>query len=229
MLDNQPDIILCQTEVKIIDSKSRLIEYYKIRYIRLILYLPQERFGDMVLSHHPCFDVFGLIRSEVLRKTNLHGNHLGADRNLLAELALRGRLYKYPEYLFNIRDHSKRSVRIGDQSPQSRAVWFDPDNKGRRMYEHPRHFTEYLKSIHRVPLTISERSGAFRQLFKWAWREKLSMVNDVINGNPYVYKAYKIYSFVKYLGREKPGRKVIEESRKDIPKREKYSKVMKVH
>ncbi len=229
VLDNQPDIILCQTEVKIINKQGKLIEYYQNPLHKIDFYFPQERFGDMVLSDHPCFEVFGLIRSEVLRKTNLHGNHLGADRNLLAELALRGRLYKYPEYLFNIRDHSKRSVRIGDQSPESRAVWFDPENRGKRMYEHPRFFIEYIKSIHRVHLTISERSGAYRKLFKWAWREKKTMINDVINGNPYVYKAYKMYSFVKYLGRDKPGQKIVEQGDKDIPKREKYSKVMNVH
>lgn len=230
ILDSEPDFILCQTEVKIINSKGKLIEYYQNPLHKMDSYFPQNRFGDMVLSHHPCFDVFGLIRYEVLIKTKLHGNYLGADRNLLAELALRGRLYKYPDYLFNIRDHSKRSVRAGDQSPQSRAIWFDPMNRGKRMYEHPHHFIEYVKSIHRVPLSVSERAASYQKLFKWTWREKKTMMNDFINSNPYAYRAYKLYAFFKYLGRKKPvPQKMVKKSDKDIPARKKHSKVLKVH
>lgn len=208
VLDNNPDIVLCQTEVKIIDKKSKLVEYYKNPLLKIGSPFAAERFGDMVLSHHACFEIFGLIRADVLKKTKLHGNHLGADRNLLAELTLYGRLYKHPEYLFNIREHMNRSVRVGDQSTESKALWFDPQNKGRRMYEHPRYFIEYVKSIHKVPLTISDRAGVYRQLFKWAWREKLSIANDIINDNPYVYRVYRVYSFFKYIGREKPIHKV---------------------
>lgn len=208
VLDKNPDVILCQTEVKIIDMKSSFVGFYKNPLLKIDSTSPQERFGNMILSDHACFEIFGLIRSDILRKTNLHGNHLGADRNLLAELTLFGRLYRHPEYLFNIREHMNRSVRIGDQSTESKALWFDPKNKGRRMYEHPRYFKEYVKSIHHVPLTISERLGAYKQLFKWVWREKLSMANDIINENPYVYRIYKTYSFIKYIGREKPVHKV---------------------
>ena len=204
ILDKYPDVILCHTDVKIIDEKGQLVEYYINPLLRIDSQFPHIRFGDMILSHHPCFDIFGLIRADVLRKTKLHGNHLGADRNLLAELALRGRLFKYQDYLFNIRDHSLRSVRVEDQSPQSRAVWFDPTNTGKRMYEHPKYLKEYMLSIHRVSLSPSERFGAYKKLFKWAWREKLTMVNDVINNNPYIYRIYRVYAFMKYIGRKKP-------------------------
>ena len=48
--------------------------------------------------------IFGVMRSDLLRKTPLHGSYILADRNLLAEIGLMGRIYEIPEHLFFRRD-----------------------------------------------------------------------------------------------------------------------------
>ena len=47
----------------------------------------------------------GVIRSEALLRTSGHGNYYGADKVLLAELALQGRFYEVNEELFAKRLH----------------------------------------------------------------------------------------------------------------------------
>lgn len=44
--------------------------------------------------------IFGVIRADSFRKTSLHGEYIGADRNLLAEIGLLGRIHLIPECLF---------------------------------------------------------------------------------------------------------------------------------
>ena len=58
-----------------------------------------------------CMDIFGVIRRDALRGTALIADHVGADRTLLIELALRGRFVGVPEALFVNRDHPGRFTR----------------------------------------------------------------------------------------------------------------------
>ena len=58
------------------------------------------RFRYLVRLGYTCEEVFGLIRSDVLRKTRLIQSYTDSDRTLLAELALYGRLVEVPEVLF---------------------------------------------------------------------------------------------------------------------------------
>lgn len=205
ILDERPEIIAVQSEVKIINRNSEVIENYVNHLHNMNSASAANRYGDFLLADHGCFDVFSLIRRDVLKQTKLHGSHLAADRNLLAELALRGRFFKIPKYLFFIREHPSRSIRIGPQTPESRGFWFDPRNRGKRMYERPRLFVEYWKAIHRVKLPGKERRGAYKYLWVWFKKFKGSMLNDVIHFNPYANLLYRQYRGLKSLTHKKAG------------------------
>ena len=51
--------------------------------------------------------LYGLMKRSVLATTTLHGDFIAADRCLVAQLALRGRMYQVPEYLFYRRKHDQ--------------------------------------------------------------------------------------------------------------------------
>jgi glycosyltransferase involved in cell wall biosynthesis len=205
VLDANPGIIAVQSEVKVIDEKGKVIELYKNYLVNIGSSNPAVRYGDFLLADHGCFDVFSLMRKEVLGKTKLHGSHLAADRNLLGELALRGKFYKIPQYLFYVREHPSRSIRIGPQTPESRGKWFDSRNNGKRMYEHPRLFLEYWKAIQRVPLSFNERAQAYKYLWRWFVVSKNSIKNDFIHYNPFLNFLFRQYQVLKSFKRKKVG------------------------
>jgi hypothetical protein len=61
-----------------------------------------------------------------LQDTALIADHVGSDRTLLIELALRGRFAVVPDVLFFNRDHPDRFTRQL-KSMQAQAKWFAPN------------------------------------------------------------------------------------------------------
>jgi hypothetical protein len=73
---------------------------------------PSRRFREMAWYEHLCLAIYGVIRSNVLRKTPAMGCYTGGDNVLLARLALLGRFERLPGYLMHNRAHDNRSTRV---------------------------------------------------------------------------------------------------------------------
>ena len=86
---------------------------------------PHRRLARLMWELNMCDPVFGLIRSDYLRKTRLIGPFFGADYVLLAELAMMGEIWELDQVLFRLRAHAKRSIKA---NPGARGVaaWYDP-------------------------------------------------------------------------------------------------------
>lgn len=67
-----------------------------------------------------CYEVFGVIRADALRKTPVLRPFYGADKVLLAELASMGRFAIIPEMLFHNRRHPQQSR---SQTVEDRHQW----------------------------------------------------------------------------------------------------------
>jgi hypothetical protein len=125
---------------------------------------------------HTCEEVFGLIRSSVLSKTPLIADYADSDRTLLGELALHGKFGEVSQPLFFHRIHAESSVR---RFPvfRKRAVWFNPDLRGRLVLSAWRQFLQMLGAILRAPIGNAARLACYWQAirwFKWRWRWMLS-------------------------------------------------------
>ncbi len=72
--------------------------------------LATERFRSLLFTVGGD-DFYGVIRSDILRRTPLNGSYHHADRTIVAELALYGRFHQVPELLFFRRDHPDRAER----------------------------------------------------------------------------------------------------------------------
>ena len=99
VLEKEPNIILAYPKTKIIDENDNEISEYDDG-IHLKSLSASGRFLQFMYSVGECNAVFGLLRSDSLKKTRLIGNYIGADVCLLAELSLLGRFYEIPDYLF---------------------------------------------------------------------------------------------------------------------------------
>jgi glycosyltransferase involved in cell wall biosynthesis len=164
VLDKNPSVVLCYTGIVDIDDDGQFLKLNRCLvadYAR-----PHERFRIIADHDHTCEEIYGLIRSSVLKKTPAMGLYCASDQNLLAELALHGRFHEVPEQLFIHRVHLQSSCRLyGDR--RLRTVWFDTSAEGRLLFPYERQFWEYVLLIGRVPLPWRERLRCYLLMFRW--------------------------------------------------------------
>jgi len=166
VLDRDPSIVLCSSRVKIINESGKVLGNFDISLNRVSSEKPQDRFKDLILNDVWCMEVFGLIRSSVLKKTRLIDKYIASDRILRAELGLLGRFHEIPEYLSLSRDHPERSVRKMP-AHHLRAGWFDPAREGMRVFPLWRVFFEYYRCVWRIPLNAKLRAACLMYLMRW--------------------------------------------------------------
>ena len=179
VLDTDPSIVLCHSKVGCIDENGVVIGNYDNRTLyNISSWKPHERFADMLSLRNPCWSIHAVMRASSLEKTPLHGNYIDADRNLLVEISLLGRMYEIKEHLNFRRDHpgaytrtyySKNMIR----DYRTQLTWFT----GRRIRRlivlpHWKNLLEFINSVNRVPLKWSERVFCYREIARWLLREK---------------------------------------------------------
>lgn len=104
---------------------------------------------------------YGLMRTDVVRQLPPHGLYVGAERVLLAELALRG------PWLYIDRPLAQRRIHLehlGRGSVQDVTVRLDPQRSGRIAFPAALQLAGYLRAIHDVPLRPSDRLHSYRSI-----------------------------------------------------------------
>ena len=167
-------------KAKVISEDGKFIENYRYNSrLRVSSKKLQERFYDHIMLTHWCFHIFGLIRSNILKKTPLLIHYLGCDRVLLAELALYGRFYEIDEYLFFQR---QRSPQEAFPNRRSRLTWFDPSKKGRIVFPDWRVLFEYCNAIRRSPLNWYESLSCYLLITRWVLKKRKKLLKDILTG-----------------------------------------------
>ncbi len=179
VLDNDDSIILCNSRVEFINEYGDVTADYIMKQNNVNSRKPQDRFGYLIYFHHFCFDVFGLIRSDALRRTGLIKSYPGSDRALLAELSLIGRFYEIPQFLFLHREHEERSTRAYSNL-QLRSGWFDTSKEGKITLPRWRIFFEYLISVNHFSLGMYERGCCYAHLGNWLRMYYRGMAKELI-------------------------------------------------
>jgi glycosyltransferase involved in cell wall biosynthesis len=120
-LDADPGVVLSHTYVTMIDERGEALAYVPAwdcfigssgrpvprpdrNHIAEALE-PEVRFRDVLAHMWWCNPSFGVMRRDAFLRTSRHGNYWGADKVLLAELALQGRFHQVREQLFAKRVH----------------------------------------------------------------------------------------------------------------------------
>lgn len=111
----------------------------------------RDRFRKFWL--HPAgMPIFGVIRTDVLRKTRLMRPFVDADTCLVLELVLRGKFGHIPEYLSRLRKHPDAYHSIQHRRPEAmqgeaETRWFNPHDGSRFVMFNWRSLWEYAKLI----------------------------------------------------------------------------------
>ncbi|MHC4329547.1 MAG: glycosyltransferase family 2 protein [Planctomycetota bacterium] len=177
VLDEDPSVVLCTTEIIIVDSEGRKKSDHNVELNNLMSPIPSDRFKDLVLNWHACIDVFGVLRSECLAKTPLIKSYTGSDRHLLVEIALHGKIYRVPQVLFLSRDHPDRSINF--LNLYEREEWFDTKKSSHFTFPYFRQFFEYTFLIKRAPISINYKFKCSAGLFRWTVRNRTSLLGDI--------------------------------------------------
>ncbi|MDX1484223.1 MAG: glycosyltransferase family 2 protein [Alphaproteobacteria bacterium] len=166
-LEAEPDAVLCHSQVRIIDALGRTIGDFDEEYATAGAGRPRpsQRFAPIVLQSRLCSEIFGVIRTEWLRRTGLHRGFYNSDRVLLAELALLGRFLTIDEPWFENRDHDLRYVRSARLTNQ--RAWHDTARAHRMVLPHLEMWRALVQMVGRHVGDRRERLRCYGALLGW--------------------------------------------------------------
>lgn len=165
VLDANAGVVLCHSESQGIDDNGEV----KGRYAQERSFSSPsatQRFWQVISTPHVCIAVFGVIRRDILLQTIRHGDWVGADRNLLAQLALYGKVVLIPQTLFKRREHAESSIHKFEDE-QERLAWFNPALAGKRSLPTWRRWQEYAKAVMHAPLSLPQKFRCYGLLIRW--------------------------------------------------------------
>jgi glycosyltransferase involved in cell wall biosynthesis len=115
---------------------------------------PSERFSDIVLRKVWFYELFGLIRADLLERTELLRLFFGSCQVLLAELVLLGTVHRVPGELVFMRYPTFKIL----DAKRDMALKMDPEWNGRVFFPEAQIITEWLKVVRQSELSRSEQA-----------------------------------------------------------------------
>ena len=163
-LEADPEASLCQSMVEIVYGHNIVREVYDHSAFGTERRRQSDRLAARLRARR-CTEVFGLIRREALHGTALIADHVGADRTLLIELALRGRFVGVPEVLFVNRDHPERFTRR-NKTLHAQAAWYGPGGPQRRVLRTWIMYATCLDLVRRYVTAAAERRRCYLRIIQ---------------------------------------------------------------
>ncbi len=185
LLRAEPDAVLSQSHVRIIDTDGRELGTYDGGVTGSESSDRVERFAALILSRHLATDFYGVIRTDALRRVGgLEGDYYGSDRATLAALGMLGRFVHVPRVLFMNREHPRRSSRLIDHSEERGQVAAPSVPRTWELYR------AYRRAVLDLVEDESERRQCFALLRRWwcvDWNAARLVVDVVGMKIPAVY------------------------------------------
>ncbi|TDW23486.1 glycosyltransferase family 2 protein [Kribbella kalugense] len=167
-LDDDPYLVLAHAYEAIIDAAGEIVLEVEYPLDTANPHAP-DRFRSLLFDVGGD-DFYGVMRSDILRRTPLNGSYHHSDRTIMAELALYGRFGQVPEQLFFRRDHADRAERA-TPTIRARSANMEPRRASRLLNPTVRLVAEYVKGfvggIRRAPLSSADRRECYAHLTRW--------------------------------------------------------------
>ena len=160
-LEADPEAVLCHSIVEIVDDAGA-----REIYDHAAFGTGRPRQSDRLaarLRARRCTEVFGVIRRDALHDTAPIADHVGSDRTLLIELALRGRFLGIPEILFLNRDHPERFTRR-HRTLHAQAAWYSAARPHRRVLRTWIMYETSLDLVRRLVTPPAERRRCYLKI-----------------------------------------------------------------
>ena len=174
VLDAHPDAVLCYPKTVLIDGAGAVIMPYDDN-LDLRSDSPVERFRMAARQIGLVNVMYGLMRTEHVRRTRLIRHYPGADINFLLELTLYGKFIEINRPLFFRRMHEQASSSMKSSLPQLQA-YLDPSRKKRFFARQWQMFLDQVVAVLRGPLAYVERA----QLLYFLTRDVISSHDEFL-------------------------------------------------
>lgn len=164
VLDERPDVVLCHAHMGYIDDQGRFLGRYHYVAATDAPTAP-ERLRSLLVTDGGD-DMYGVIRTDVLRRIHPLDSFHHPGRVFSAELALHGRFHQVPELLYLRRDHPAR----GDRTKTIAALGANLDPR-RAHQSSARMVADYVRAyftaVHQAPLSPADRRRCYLCLVRW--------------------------------------------------------------
>jgi len=178
VLDQHPEFVLCHSAMVSIDESGKQtgVHYEK----QGTAARPNARFLELSYRRYTMTATYGLIRSDILRRTRLLQNYTCADQVLLCELGLHGPFVQVAEPLFYKRFHQGNVYKDW----RGRMAWFLPElqRTGRVTFPHWLELFDYFETVRRVPLPWIERQLCRVWILLWSFNHAKNLAKDLSVG-----------------------------------------------
>lgn len=173
LLDRDPSLVIAHCPSFKIDENGVKVGNYD-RQLRLNGQRARDRFWRILWVVH-FTEVFGVMRSDAIAQTNLHGSYVGSDRHFMSEMLLLGDIGYTEERLFQ-RRHHPTSFCNALASDSDRLKWFDPKAKKMPRFVGIKKFKQYVSSIFEMKIPANERIACLELLIEWAIRRGFEFI-----------------------------------------------------
>ena len=180
VVNDSPRVVLCYPKTQLIDAQGRRIEECQDN-MHIDNASAMWRFRYVLRNYIWANPIFGLLRADVVRKTQLHGAYPGSDSVLAAEIALQGQFHELPDLLFLRRVHDDQSMKAY-KTMRERASWFHPNRAGGRVFPGWRLVGEHIRAVRRAPLSSLNRCGCQLQIPFLVLRGRERLWDEVLYG-----------------------------------------------
>ena len=175
VLEKDPSIVLCCSDCMLIDEWSAPIETYAcVSGSSPDIF---ERFVQLTGPHY-CYEIYGLMRRELVHQTGLHRNYPDADRTFLVHLGLLGQFHRIAEPLFRKRRHPGMSTRVFPED-YDRFAWFGKTYEKRLAPPHLVQLFHLLAIITKAPVSIPIKLRCYAHMMNWIIYHRRSLVREL--------------------------------------------------
>jgi glycosyltransferase involved in cell wall biosynthesis len=193
VLESDPECVVAYGGAKQVDENGTFIANY-VTPVKADSNDPVERFRQMLLIDHGCFQIFGVMRMSALKQLPPQGVYANSDRVLLARMSLLGRFYETPEHLFITRRHSEQSnVTLPARVTQPRRFrltnrygvlpaleWWAPTKSRTLAFPQCRHLRENFLSIYHARIEAGQKLRCYYLLLVWIKMHHRKFAKDLI-------------------------------------------------
>jgi glycosyltransferase involved in cell wall biosynthesis len=203
VLEGDPSVVLCYSNSIYVDEAGNRFE--PKQQLEFDQTSPHQRFRRLIGLSHNCVALFGVIRSDVLKKTSIHGDFADGDRCVLVELGLQGNYHRIREPLFFHREYAGRFTHQYP-SRQERTRLANPERVIRFVFPHFRVLQEYTLAVHRSRINWAERLQCYLYLMNWVRRNIRPLGSDIKFAFSELTRSRFRFEHIKITGSKSCGR-----------------------
>jgi glycosyltransferase involved in cell wall biosynthesis len=178
LMEADSSIALCYPQAVLVNAEGGDPQNFD-DVLNLVQEDPADRFLALIRNIKLAHQHLGIIRMSYLRQTHLLGTHVASDINLLAELALYGKVVELPQRLFFRRFHKDSgSWKRNDDAHQARRYYASGDARYKRAKW--RSHLAFFSAVGRSPLPLNSKVRLYSALLRRMLWDRQTLFHELV-------------------------------------------------